>query len=102
MRKRSIQTSQVLQALLDGPEGETYGFELVKVTGLPSGSVYPILRRLEEEQLVTVREEVINPGARRPRYRVFYRLNAEGRRVAREATREKDAALRSLNPGWHI
>jgi PadR family transcriptional regulator, regulatory protein PadR len=102
MRKRSIQTGQVLQALLDAPEDETYGFELVKVTGLPSGSVYPILRRLEEEQLVTAREEVINPRARRPRYRVFYRLNAEGRRVAREATREKDAALRSLNPGWHI
>ena len=102
MRERSIQTSQVLQALLDAPDGETYGFELVKVTGLASGSLYPILRRLEEEQLVTVREDLIDPNAKRPRYRIFYRLNAHGRRVAREATREKSAALRSLNPGWHI
>jgi DNA-binding PadR family transcriptional regulator len=99
MRKPSIQTEQVFQALLD--TGETYGFELVKVTGLPSGSVYPILRRLEEQKLVTVREEIIDPNARRPRYRVFYRLNAEGRRVAREATADKTDALRSLSPGWH-
>jgi PadR family transcriptional regulator len=101
MRKRSVQTTQVLQALLDSPTGETYGFELVKVTGLPSGSVYPILRRLEDERLVTAREEMINPNARRPRYRVFYRLNAEGRRVAREATRGKSELLRSLSPGWN-
>jgi DNA-binding PadR family transcriptional regulator len=102
VRKPSIQTSQVFQALLDAPQGESYGFELVKVTGLPTGSVYPILRRLEKDMLVTVREEILNPGARRPRYRVFYRLSPEGRRVARDATREKATALRSLNPGWHI
>jgi PadR family transcriptional regulator, regulatory protein PadR len=101
MRTRSIQTRQILQALLDAPDEETYGFELVKVTGLPSGSVYPILRRLEEEKIITAREEVIDPHAKRPRYRIFYRLTTDGRRVAREATREKSKALRSLNPGWH-
>jgi DNA-binding PadR family transcriptional regulator len=101
MRKRSIQTRQVFQALLDAPEDETYGFEVVKVTGLPSGSVYPILRRLEDERIIMAREEVIDANARRPRYRIYYRLTADGRRVAREATREKSKALRSLNPGWH-
>jgi DNA-binding PadR family transcriptional regulator len=101
MRTRSIQTRQVLQALLDAPDDETYGFELVKVTGLPSGSVYPILRRLEDEKIINAREEVIDPNVRRPRYRIFYRLSADGRRVAREATREKSKALRDLNPGWH-
>lgn len=100
MRKRSIQTGQVFHALLEAPNDESYGFQLVKVTGLASGSVYPILRRLEEEGLVTSREEVMDERARRPRYRVFYRLTAAGRTEAREATREKLAALRSLNPGW--
>ncbi|MDQ5807157.1 MAG: PadR family transcriptional regulator [Actinomycetota bacterium] len=71
-----------------------YGFELVKATGLPSGSVYPILRRLENRQLVTARQEVIDPAAPRPRYRVFYELTAEGRRVARESTRTDAPALR--------
>jgi PadR family transcriptional regulator PadR len=101
MRIRSIQTRQIFQALLDAPDDETYGFELVKVTGLPSGSVYPILRRLEDEKIITAREEAIDPNARRPRYRIFYRLTADGQRVAREATREKSNALRNLNPGWH-
>jgi DNA-binding PadR family transcriptional regulator len=46
---------------------ERHGPVLVKVTGLPSGSVYPILRRLEEEKIVTAREVIIDPSARRPR-----------------------------------
>jgi DNA-binding PadR family transcriptional regulator len=62
--------------------------------------VYPILRRLEDEKIITAREEVIDPNAKRPRYRIFYRLTAGGRRAAREATCEKSKALRSLNPGW--
>lgn len=86
--------------MLEAPSDETYGFELVKATGLPSGSVYPILRRLEDRGWVIAREEVINSEARRPRYRVYYRLTAEGRRVARAATREHAAAVRSLSPGW--
>jgi DNA-binding PadR family transcriptional regulator len=101
MRKQSIQTRQILQALLDAPDDETYGFKLVKVTGLPSGSVYPILRRLEDEKIIAAREEAIDPTAKRPRYRIYYRLTADGQRVAREATREKSTALRDLNPGWH-
>ena len=28
-----------------------YGFDVMDVTGLPSGTVYPALRRLEEERL---------------------------------------------------
>jgi PadR family transcriptional regulator PadR len=86
--------------MLDAPADETYGYELVQATGLPSGSVYPILRRLEDRGFVTAREEVIDTEARRPRHRVYYRLTAEGRRVAHEATREHTSALRSLNPGW--
>ena len=100
MRKHSVPTRQVFVAMLDAPADETYGFELVKATGLPSGSVYPILRRLEDRGYVTAREEVIDAEARRPRQRVYYRLTAEGRRVAHNATREHTSALRSLNPGW--
>lgn len=100
MRKLSIQTQQVFDAMLQAPVDETYGFELVKATGLPSGSVYPILRRLEDRGWLTAREEAIDPDARRPRYRVYYRLTAEGLRVAREATHEHGVALRSLSPGW--
>jgi len=85
--------------MLDASD-ETYGFELVKLTGIPSGSVYPILRRLEEQQLVTARQEAIDPTAHRPRYRIFYKLTPQGRSAARDATRDKTHALRSFNAGW--
>jgi PadR family transcriptional regulator PadR len=32
--------------------GHQYGFELMEVTGLPSGTVYPALRRLEQAELI--------------------------------------------------
>ena len=35
----------VLQALASGFH---YGFDIMEFTGLPSGTVYPILRRLDE------------------------------------------------------
>jgi DNA-binding PadR family transcriptional regulator len=100
MRRPSIQTQQVYQAFLDAPADETYGFEIVKATGLPSGSVYPILRRMEAAKLVNAREELIDPAAPHPRYRVYYRLTGEGRRVAHAATQNQRQALRSLSPGW--
>lgn len=42
-------TAQVLQALAAGYH---YGFDVMDATGLPSGTVYPILRRLDGEGLV--------------------------------------------------
>ena len=42
-------TAMVLQAL-DG--GYMYGFDIADVTGLRGGTVYPILRRLEDGGLV--------------------------------------------------
>ncbi len=39
----------VLQALA---QGHGYGFEIMNATALPSGTVYPVLRRLEASGLV--------------------------------------------------
>ena len=33
--------------------GYVYGFDIMDVTGLPSGTIYPALRRLEKESLVS-------------------------------------------------
>lgn len=91
-------TQLVLQALLDAKGDETYGFELAEVTGLPSGTIYPILRRLDQEGLVEDRWETIQAGQQRRRRR-YYRLTGEGRRVANEATEKQRAGLRLLAPG---
>jgi DNA-binding PadR family transcriptional regulator len=42
-------TALVLQALASGAH---YGFDIMDATGLPSGTVYPILRRLDREGLL--------------------------------------------------
>ena len=50
----TFSTGQVLQALAAGYH---YGFDIMDATGLPSGTVYPILRRLDGEGLVQSRWE---------------------------------------------
>ena len=92
-------TRMVFQAFLDAPSDETYGFELAQVTGLPSGTIYPILRRLEDEGFVKHRWAEVKVGDQRRRRR-YYELTGEGRRAARAATAEQRQALRLLTPGW--
>ena len=67
----------VLQALVSGFH---YGFDIMEFTGLPSGTVYPILRRFERNGLVRSRwespQEARNEG--RPKRR-YYELTTAGR-----------------------
>lgn len=69
----------VLQALRNGYR---YGFEIMHVTSLPSGTVYPLLRRLEEGRLVDSRwEEDVDPSEEgRPRRR-YYHVTPDGARA---------------------
>ncbi|HTZ87879.1 MAG TPA: helix-turn-helix transcriptional regulator [Solirubrobacteraceae bacterium] len=99
-RKRSHQTKLILQVLLDAPGDETYGLEVTRASGVPAGTSYAILRRLEDEGLLDGRWEQISPEDEGRPPRRYYRLNAEGRRVARRETGEQRQALRLLAPGW--
>jgi DNA-binding PadR family transcriptional regulator len=53
-RPLSSATALVLDAL---GRGSRHGFDILDATGLPSGTVYPILRRLEHDGLATSRWE---------------------------------------------
>jgi PadR family transcriptional regulator PadR len=76
-------TALVLQALL---HGHHHGFDIMDATGLPSGTVYPILRRLDAEGLVKSRWEKEGLARREQRPpRRYYELTATGRITAREA-----------------
>jgi DNA-binding PadR family transcriptional regulator len=92
-------TRFVFQAFLDAPSDETYGFELAQVTGLPSGTIYPILRRLEDEGFIKHRWAEVQAGDQRRRRR-YYELTGEGRSAAQAATAKQGPALRLLAPGW--
>lgn len=98
-RKASTATRLVFQAFLDAPSDETYGFALAEATGLPSGTIYPILRRLEDDGFIKSRWAEVDTGTQRRRRR-YYELTGEGRRAAQTATVQQRQALRLLAPGW--
>jgi PadR family transcriptional regulator PadR len=76
-------TTLVLQALANGC---SHGFDVIDATGLASGTVYPILRRLEQERLVSARWENVSiaRGEQRPPRR-YYELTGAGQEVLGKA-----------------
>ncbi|MFB9543701.1 PadR family transcriptional regulator [Micromonospora sagamiensis] len=93
--RMTLQVQLVLRALLQDPERELYGLEIVDSTGLPPGTIYPILARLEAAGWVESRWEVIDQQAEgRPRRR-YYRLPPDGRTQARSALAAADARRRT-------
>ena len=74
---------KVLAALLAEPAAQRYGLQLMQATGLPSGTLYPILVRLERAGWVASAWEEIDPVAEGRPARRYYRLTAEGETEAR-------------------
>jgi DNA-binding PadR family transcriptional regulator len=89
----TFQTLRVLTVLLDEPSARHYGLAIAKQAGLPTGTIYPILARLEQVGWVTSDWEVADPATvGRPRRR-FYRLSAAGAERASQAVRQAQRAL---------
>lgn len=80
-----MSTQFVLHALLADPAAELYGVEIGAAAGLPSGTVHPILARLEGLGWVTSRWEDIDPSVEGRPARRYYRLEAAGEVEARKA-----------------
>jgi len=74
---------RVIAALLADPDGEHYGLELMQDTGLPSGTLYPILARLQRAGWVSSRWEELDPVAEGRPARRYYRLTSAGAAAAR-------------------
>jgi PadR family transcriptional regulator, regulatory protein PadR len=86
---------KVLKVLLDDPASKHYGLEIGKAAGLPSGSIYPLLMRLEQAGWLESEWEKVDPkAAGRPRRRM-YQLTGQGMEVGRQALEEaqRDLAL---------
>lgn len=76
-RAMSRATVAVLVALADGA---SYGFDIMDATGLPSGTVYPILARLESRELAESDwEDPRVPREEGRPARKYYRITAAGR-----------------------
>ena len=89
-------TALVLAALA---RGVRHGFDVLEVTGLPSGTVYPILRRLETAGLVKSRWEAVQIARHEGRPpRRYYELTGAGAEALREALARHPAARATLVP----
>lgn len=85
----------ILQALASGYR---YGFDVISITGLPSGTVYPALRRLEDSGLVRSRWESEEAAHRQNRpARKYYQVLKAGERALDEA-RQRFRHLAAIQP----
>ncbi len=75
--KLSHTAAMILQAIF---AGHVYGFSIMEVTGLPSGTVYPALRRLERDGLIASKweQQSIADVEQRPP-RKYYRVSRAGK-----------------------
>src|SRR5689334_6985181 len=75
----------ILQAVANG---YLYGFDIIDITGLPGGTVYPALRRLEEAAYLASKWEKpsIAQASQRPP-RKYYELTRAGREALTEAVK---------------
>ena len=88
-------TALILQAI---DAGVVYGFSIMEMTGLPSGTVYPAMRRMEEDQLIRSRWErqAIADREQRPP-RKYYQLTTAGKTTL-EASRKRYPLIERLVP----
>ena len=75
----TIPVAKVLAALLAEPDEQRYGLDLMRLTGLPSGTLYPVLHRLQGAGWLAADWEAIDPVAAGRPARRYYRLTAVGR-----------------------
>jgi PadR family transcriptional regulator len=96
--RMTIPTQLVLRALLGDPATELYGVEIGTAAGLPSGTVHPILARLEGVGWLESRWEEIDPRAEGRPARRYYRLTPDGLELARAALARAYTA--TARPAW--
>jgi PadR family transcriptional regulator PadR len=72
----------VLKVFLEDPQRPRYGFELMRLTGQPSGTLYPILAKLEHAGWLAGGREDIDPHAEGRPPRRFYRITGAAARAA--------------------
>jgi PadR family transcriptional regulator, regulatory protein PadR len=90
---------RVFRVFLDDPAALRYGYDLMKAAGLPSGTLYPLLARLQARGLVTSAWETPHRDGQRPRR--YYQLTGEGLEAARLELAQL-SARRARGPGRRV
>lgn len=94
--RMTLPTQLVLHELMADPAREMYGLEICAAAGLPSGTIHPILARLEKVGWLRSRWEEVDPSEQgRPRRR-YYSLDPDSIAAVRAALRRTKASLQAL------
>lgn len=89
--RRSPQTYRLLLEMLKRPQAEHFGLDLARSTGLASGTLYPILMRLEKMNWLTSDWEDIDPKVEGRPPRRYYKFDGNG-------VRNAEAYVRDMQP----
>ena len=99
-RKLSLQALRILYFLFQNPSKEICGADMIKELDIASGSLYPILLRLEGQEFVESDWETVDPSeVKRPRRRL-YKITSIGIKAAQEAVAEFNTATEQLKPAY--
>lgn len=94
--RMTITVQLVLRAMLAEPTREMYGLQICNAAGLPSGTIHPILARLEGLGWLESRwEDAVPKEEGRPRRR-YYKLTEDGAERARIALAQATTSLATL------
>jgi PadR family transcriptional regulator, regulatory protein PadR len=88
----SVQTRQLLSAMLRQPRTWQYGYEISKQTGLKSGTLYPLLMRLSDQGLLDSQWQDPERPGKPPRH--AYKLTSSGLALARDMAVETRSTIR--------
>ncbi|MEH6660591.1 MAG: PadR family transcriptional regulator [Parasphingorhabdus sp.] len=79
-RAPSKATRQALIALLNAPES-LHGYDIMQITGIKPGTLYPMLARLEDQAMLSSQWQEPEVAGRPPRH--IYSLTEAGRVLAK-------------------
>lgn len=91
-RALSNHARTVLAVLLEGGGQWSHGYELARAADVKSGTLYPLLIRLEGQGYLEAEWQQPSQGGRPPRH--AYRLTASGVQLARANPPERGALQR--------
>jgi DNA-binding PadR family transcriptional regulator len=91
--------ARVLKIFLQDPGQPRYGFELMKLTGMASGSLYPMLAKLEGAGWLTRGKEDIDPRTAGRPARTHYTITGAAASAARVQLAALSEQYRPPEPG---
>lgn len=94
--RMTVQVQLVLREMLVEPTREMYGLQICQAAGLPSGTIHPILARLEGLGWIESRwEDAVPQEEGRPRRR-YYRMTTDGAERARVALAQATTSVANI------